>query len=1595
MSNLVTVDTVDKRIDDTIRTLKTISPELEKLSLNDIIALISKENITVTSDGKVTLPKEFISLEVSDKETETKNKSIDKESEKVKNAFRIAYDKSETYDPIKKQDFLKNFSNLILYLKSRETAIAAFEDLMTSREKRNFAVQIKEENAKKAKEENSKKNSDNTIASSMSTMDLDKLNFDALTPEQKLEWQKRYKKLEEEELEYYKAFKDLSDENLADIINNFDDLVENDPKKASAILKVVKEKKEKVDKSKTKEQTPKTNLSEEDKNSIKSSVQENRKGEEKTEQSKSEEPYTDSINVAEDKTTININRTLYYFPTSLKDSITFDENGEPSIITLKKLSNGQKVQWLKSSNEKTFNELFEVLGLISASSKTSREISADQSIKLAQEFLKDFKKKSFDTDITLNSEASLEMFKGAVKQLLSTISKLTQIADQLKYSHDSASLPFSGVTEYQTIVSYINEYAKIKDTYTDIIANKLKAEEILTAEAVDNDVKTNDERLTPEEITEISKTIQEIKEQINSKSSEKDDAIDNGDVAKVEQLNKELEDLAIKLKENENRIPSQASEGMENPQGPPKSAQEQGAESKSQRDNEIPKSQKPGENLVRNIRNLKTEPNTGDDSIDEDGESEDFNEIEEDEETEENNNISSTDIKLYVFPLEYDINDNQNIIVDKNGNPKTSSNLNKISQTIKIKPQLLASELIQNQIEDALSFEIIEDSEWWNQRKNEIAPNDYWREIPIYIRAKFQDGEKEVSEIISLLTPFENGRNSIREDIYKALIKNKNVTATLQSKVISSRNIANANTADNKSYFYNIPVNSKLAIAIIKEGGSNAWVTSEGEILDRPIRDEDLGRVAILVPDINTGEDTPLILHTNNITEEAYEAFKERVIEEEYSQANEIIGFNSVYDYKELILNASPELRYNVYYDLFASSQEALTFFHEGIGDEGMWVTVGFDELSKLYSGQQFKYKIIKQDQEGEEEQIDEESFKDLYESGYATFENSLKESLLSKKFQVDKTLLRSNEPYVSKITGLQYDSYLEYLTSSTEGSKIGIGDDVTVNGHTSILKTDIHFNPKNNSPYFNVTPKITKLKVNDTVISEDTSADFKIETNAGTFNEPAVIEKEDEENTQGGYVRRVAPNASKITPTDTEGNEPTDLKKLIEEQNKKKVKEGKEADTTKITDTTGNKITDMFEAVEKEFEASGSKMLKDEEGVENKYQIGDEIFRRATTLIYPPFTGTEEQKKNFMARGFVGTEVGKLFQAMITGQTFTRPEFMSVNAFLGIKYNAYTFLKKLDKKKEEVIEKVEVLVKSYNKFGKPDYAGRIDILTKNKFGVRKIYDIKTGSQKSLDDYEKDEYDADEKVSKKSKRKLHGGQMSLYGYAINNMAFNEGMGDKNIVDNTGVILFMVTDIVLSEDGDPKKTKITNVNPTVDKMLKLSFERQEITNKNSKITYKSAEKKTKTAENVGTNRTNVKLESKNKESSSKDQKKNLKANKSKEYNSENAQKSAIKKFKEYDFPKSFKTRGGLEVFKDMVENGFPSIGGGQLMGFDTKEELEILIKKMGKVNDTVEWFKEISEALGDQTEIVLTKKDADKVYEGFMDILNDTYKEQTC
>lgn len=803
-----------------------------------------------------------------------------------------------------------------------------------------------------------------------------------------------------------------------------------------------------------------------------------------------------------------------------------------------------------------------------------------------------------------------------------------------------------------------------------------------------------------------------------------------------------------------------------------------------------------------------------------------------------------------------------NILVDEDGKPVANKVYNGTKEKkfkdarkqfeakngkeveIKIYPELLADHNL-IPLGSRIFFEVREDTVWF--QNSDTDPDEAWKNVPIYVIAETTEKDANGNPIerrVGMLEGYNEknpNRNRDREEIYNMWESGgKRPGTTLTNKYVDSQNIANAMTEDGQIFFYDpVPVDEEgnilhtptllIAIPTMKEP---KWevvlrgdVLEEGETIPDDLASRasgrTLGTVAILVRTPN-GELTYLRATTKPMTQIGYNAVVEAIKEGRVQDAAEIVGFNKIAQLAiddqnrdmlfQEILGPDPE-----------TSPRAYTFW---LPSAETYIRINADELALALEENNnfFKFSFVNAvEEEGGLTKFESDPSRSDWSTHMSGVAKAFKAAVMRRRYQVEAGLLMDNSPYTSKISGLTYDSYLEYLTHPDE-----ISDMNKDQGHSGILSSDVYLNPKTFSPYFDVVMNFGDITANGEKVEDDTQVSQPVAKAKIVKKEPVVEEEEDysdysdmdDEDTDVDTTNalldddEIAEAEGEETEEVEEEVEDTDanssnLNKQIarrkkqtpqteedtEEQEivvgKKKKSEGLSGKVA-VAETDGLdplvEVLNAIEANDLEKDENGNiKMYIDPvTGEETHYLIKGEMFERVTSVTSPPFTGDAQLQKN---SSNAGKAIHAIAENFLMNKPYTKPANMTAVAFLQLKTQLEGIKKLIADKKQTVIS-VEMVV--YNE--ELGLAGKFDILARDRKGEYYLYDIKTGKETTLANYEEEQYGGP------SKRQQHGSQLSAYAYMVNGHAMANNVDAK--ITKASVLF-----IPISYDVDGKIDKI--------------------------------------------------------------------------------------------------------------------------------------------------------------------------------------------
>lgn len=425
-------------------------------------------------------------------------------------------------------------------------------------------------------------------------------------------------------------------------------------------------------------------------------------------------------------------------------------------------------------------------------------------------------------------------------------------------------------------------------------------------------------------------------------------------------------------------------------------------------------------------------------------------------------------------------------------------------------PILIFSENISDpnntvRIGDDVEFVVDETTQWWQENKDKYPVDEHWMHVPIFI--------KHNGVNIALLAAAKDRNQTDRKLIFDN--KNGKPTATVKGKLISDSNISNAVTENGTKVFYD-------PTQLIQQGGIGI-VTTQGvtpffgefteeelvaisqiRIVDPKTEKPTLvkGQIIIIGKD-PLGRPKAFAAATKSMDEYGLTAILNSIKEGAFENVPQILGTNLILDefiaaeqesYDEIKNNNIKDI---VYLEVLGSGELLFTFYSESAKS---LIRISASNIQNALNSEndsnvEFSFVDFKQsEKEGVEgydvvisERKDHKSFK-------KEIMNEFRTAVLKKKYQVSKDLLSQEGKYVSKITGIEYDSYINYLASSQEFSEPraeGLG-------HNSILSTDIALSASG-SAFNNIGLDLGNLRIQDQIVPTTT----QVERNAVKISEP------------------------------------------------------------------------------------------------------------------------------------------------------------------------------------------------------------------------------------------------------------------------------------------------------------------------------------------------------------------------------------------------------------------------------------------------------------------------------------------------------------
>ena len=168
-------------------------------------------------------------------------KAKTKEDEKFLSILQQALEESENFDFLNKQKFQNGIINVLRAVQAREEAVAAFDELLKSPEKRDFTMAAKEAAARAAAVDKANKQAEVITDNAETSADiLEILNDPNLSPEKQAAARKKYEELRKIEDGYYKDYDQLATDTLEEIEKELEEGTEKiDAQKLLALRRLI------------------------------------------------------------------------------------------------------------------------------------------------------------------------------------------------------------------------------------------------------------------------------------------------------------------------------------------------------------------------------------------------------------------------------------------------------------------------------------------------------------------------------------------------------------------------------------------------------------------------------------------------------------------------------------------------------------------------------------------------------------------------------------------------------------------------------------------------------------------------------------------------------------------------------------------------------------------------------------------------------------------------------------------------------------------------------------------------------------------------------------------------------------------------------------------------------------------------------------------------------------------------------------------------------------------------------------------------------------------------------------------------------------
>jgi len=467
-------------------------------------------------------------------------------------------------------------------------------------------------------------------------------------------------------------------------------------------------------------------------------------------------------------------------------------------------------------------------------------------------------------------------------------------------------------------------------------------------------------------------------------------------------------------------------------------------------------------------------------------------------------------------------------IVDDNGNTSSVMLGQQVEgDTVMLFPEMLTDNSV-IPTGTVVTFEVNETTDWWNSEdprssnnKKDLTEDRYWEQVPIYIVAVVNGNPEK----IGMLAAYNGTTGSSRQEIYNLFKKGLTPTATINKKLFNSTNVVNARTESvvdqngniipGDIFFYPasqlVKPNQTPTIAVVRiKDNIRVLVDQNGNELPFEAGNLALGQVAMVVEDPN-GNPAIIVASTKDMTEEGRTIAVNHIIKEspEASLFGEIVGLNELpadvpsedaaIEYSET--EDPTQFDFEKFMSMAALTDGRILFTFYSKSAKKL-VRINEEELKKALLGQSFIFSFSEaaKNERGWNTLVTVQEDKTLYPAIAPNLKQEFLDIIMQKKFQVSIGRMMNTEVYVSPITGIEYPSYFDYLTSTQEfeGKERTEGKGANV-----ILATDSPGNAYN-SPFYDIGIEFSRLMA----MNGGAATQAEIETNRASKSLDSIDSK-------------------------------------------------------------------------------------------------------------------------------------------------------------------------------------------------------------------------------------------------------------------------------------------------------------------------------------------------------------------------------------------------------------------------------------------------------------------------------------------------------